>query len=272
MLLQNHGIIFLTDNMAGGANNITVDDVDGVTMPRKDGYVRDTIGNEQEVRVIFVGEGNFTFSTAFASLRGGWSNIIASDISHIPPDYYNHTLLLTIRNCLKYNDELDAHSLEEAYDIYETTTQFIAKIVNLPRTRFLPYIDATRLRETELFNADPPHDAYRCAIFFQCPYVGYANDETKQLVRDFISSASEVQRPGDFLFIGITTMFPYCKNYGLPEVIGGGGHAQNNRYLFMGADTEFPKDMLRRGYKHQAFTEIHDKIKDSHITLCFTKQ
>ena len=88
MLLQNLGIILLTDNMAGGANNTTVD-VDGVTIPLKDGYVRDkTIGKEPEVRVIFVGEGNFTFSTAFASLRGGWSNIIASDRSHIPPDYY----------------------------------------------------------------------------------------------------------------------------------------------------------------------------------------
>lgn len=248
-----------------------VDDVDGVTMPLKDGYVRETIGNEQEVRVIFVGEGNFTFSTAFASLRGGWSNIIASDKVHTLPDY-NKTLLLTIRNCLKYNNELPANTPEEGYDIYQTTTQFIAKIVNLPWTQFLPHIDATRLRETELFNADPPHDAHRCAIFFQCPYAGYANDETKQLVRDFISSASEVQRPGDFLFIGITTMFPYCKNYGLPEVIGVRGHAQNNRYRFMGADTEFPKDMLRRGYEHQAVIDIHDKIKDRHITLCFTKQ
>ena len=113
---------------------------------------------------------------------------------------------------------------------------------------------------------------HACAIFFQCPYAGYKNDETKMLVRDFISSASKVQRPNGLLFIGITTYFPYCTNYGLPEVIRDGGHASINGYRFVGADTEFPKEMLRRGYKHQAFSDIHDKIKDAHLTLCFTKK
>lgn len=253
--------------MAGGAENITVE---GIAMPRKDGYVkRKTIKNK--VRAIFVGEGNFTFSTAFASCRGSWDNIIASDIGGVP-DYYQ-TLVLTVRSCLQYSNELikrdEIQSQKEGLEFYEETIQLIDKIVNLGDTIFRPRVDATRLQEAcyaDLFDTD-----LTCAIFFQCPYVGYEKDETKHLVRNFLSAASKVQRAGDVLFIGITTYFPYCKNYGLPELIGYGGQARRNGYHFKGADTEFSKDMLRRGYKHKAFFEIHDKIKDTHLTLCFLK-
>ena len=258
--------------MAEGAKKITVGDIAKL---RNDGYVkRKTIENQPPVRAIFVGEGNFTYSTAFASSRGSWDNIIASEKDGVP-DYYQ-TLVLTVRSCLTYGNELiGQYSPEDAVVINKETIQLIDKIVNLGDTNFRPYVDATLLQEAcyaNLFDTD-----LTCAIFFQCPYDGYKNGETKCLVRSFLSSASEVQHPGDFLFIGITTYFLYCNNYGLPELIGNVGQAQQNGYAwqngyrFIGADAEFPKDMLRCGYKHQGVREIHDDIKDNHLTLCFLK-
>ena len=232
---------------------------------------RKTIENQQPVRAIFVGEGNFTYSTAFASSRGSWDNIIASEIGGVP-DYYE-TLVLTVRSCLQYSNELikrdEIQSQEEGLEFYKETIQLIDKIVNLGDTIFRPGVDATQLQKAcyaDLFDTD-----LTCAIFFQCPYDGYKNGETKCLVRSFLSSASEVQHPGDFLFIGITTHSDYSRNYGLLKLIGNGSQAQQNGYSFIGADAEFPKGMLCRGYKHQGVREIHDDIKDTHLTLCFLK-
>ena len=107
--------------MAEGPDTISVSNV---AMTLIDGFVIDH--TQLPIRVIFVGEGNFTYSTAFAALRGGWKNIIASEKGDVTPDYWN-TVVLTIRNCLQYNGLLPVPNQELPVDHHDllNTLQYI---------------------------------------------------------------------------------------------------------------------------------------------------
>ena len=221
---------------------------------RRSGYVRNILcGGYNPILVIFVGEGNFTFSTAFASLRGSWENIIASECGDVP-GYYD-TVLRTITAC---RDNGGNELLQ---------VEVIRAIVNLPMQNFVPHIDATKP-----MNIWPLIDRrHPCSIFFQCPYAGYKNDETKILVREFITAASSVQEQGDYILIGITKLEPYSWNYGLKYLTDNEGGIRNDGYWFEGADDQFTNDIVLRGYRHEGLRDIRGDLINNFVTLCFTR-
>ena len=100
---------------------------------------------------------------AYASRRGSWANIIASDKGSIPD--YHETLVLTVRSCLQHQGELNTDSYDEVCGMNEETIRLVREIVELPYTKFLPHIDATHLHNTASIGWFDDDMACMCDIF-----------------------------------------------------------------------------------------------------------
>ena len=94
------------------------------------------------------------------------------------------------------------------------------------------------------------------------------------LIWNFLLNLAKQIDSGVLVCIGITTRFPYIQSYGLEGILGiglAGGTPVFREYNFLGADDELIQNILRFGYHHQGFEDIHDKIRDHHVTLVFQK-
>jgi hypothetical protein len=96
------------------------------------------------------------------------------------------------------------------------------------------------------------------------------HDSTRTLIRRFIERSNGQQLSG-YLCIGITTKFPYVKNYGIQDLIslnGGEAFATNNGYEFIACSEEYCQRLLSHGYRHET---LHDVLLAYHVTLIFRK-
>ncbi|PAA64294.1 hypothetical protein BOX15_Mlig027600g1 [Macrostomum lignano] len=173
---------------------------------------------------VFLGEGNFTFSTAFAKLRGSnYDEIVATDIS----------VSKEIKDGWPRRLRLDATKMGETRNV------FLEK----------------------LFLDQKPS---RIVLWFQCPWADkdengrkYSNQQA--FLKKVMAAAAKVQDPGELLLIGLCvdptlpknkpTEEKWVTSYGNPKAV-----AAQNGYECLGADREFVGKMLDGGYEHQ-FTD-----------------
>ena len=228
--------------------------------------------------VLFVGEGDFSFTVAFAALReleynsshdfnpGTWEGIVATHYESIPKLTFSEV----VNTCKEY--------CENYHMAHPRSTESLKKIKMLdnleeslpPPESFRMYsIDACHFKN----HREELKDAKKDVIWFQCPWSG---DNTYSLIRYFLGSASHILQPGDHVCVGISKDKDYVDKYNLAEL------TQRNseddilkRYEFRGVDDKLIKSVLEFGYHHQSTkkdTDIHDKIWDDHVTLIFCRK
>ena len=238
-----------------------IDELRGILIPDE--------GERREV-VIF-GEGNFTFSLAFAGLRQSWNGITSTRHKQISDDYpepqFHEVQVKTIKYCVS-----NGRRLENGPDAILQTVDTIVNLQSPPPDTWKYGVDATAI-------PDNLHVRGKVA-WFQCPWIpraerGDRDMSTDELVVAFLQHMCVKQNRNDYVLIGITERFPYVKDYRLqdPRLLGEGlANEEVLGYQFLGADKTLVQDILRHGYKHEGAIDIHDRILQHHITLVFRKQ
>ena len=111
-------------------------------------------------------------------------------------------------------------------------------------------------------------------VWFQCPWIPWEDGwKTDTLVKSFIDHMENGQATGDYLLIGITTCYPYVKNYKLQRLLSEKLSAKEyGLYKFFGGDKLLIEQLLQLGYCHEGVKDIHDDILKHHLTLVFQKK
>lgn len=218
--------------------------------------------------ILLVGEGNFTFAVALAVFRNkSWEGITATRYEPISEIYPKPDISEVKLTAIKQKCLMAKETQKECYGI-------IKSIVDLPlppRSCWQFGIDATNIPESLPVKGK--------TVWFQCPWIPSNFSATHELIHQFLKHMSSKQLQGDFTLIGITTLFPYVKNYRLHELLGDdlsgndGTALSALRYKFLGADKTLIKTLLEFGYKHEGSTakDIHSDLFDFHITLVFER-
>lgn len=214
-----------------------------------------------ELPIITFGEGNFTFVTALASIRGSWDNILGTTLHDIP-DFRQTLQTVETNRRFKPTEEVGFPSSYNYlggidatnFDLYELKAKLIC---------------ANKLYHSRF--------RFRLALWFQCPW-GY-NESTADLIKSFIKEAGTQEFAG-FICIGIVNFFPHVTKYELDgilnvsdnELTGMDSFAELHGFRFVEASREYSQRLIDHGYRHEGKIDIHDKIKKNHLTLVFEKK
>ena len=223
-----------------------------------------------EKNVVIVGEGNFTFTVALAAIRNSWSGIISTryeSVDECPEPKFD-----TVKQkCIDFCHENQRNFMEEGI-VYDHTNYIkaIEMVQQPPLGEWLFGIDATATPNNLVIRGK--------VVIFQCPWIPQGKPKTPAtLIASFLSHMSTKQNEGDYVLIGITTYYPYVKNYELEDLLGKGLSRRKDSsgmYDFLGADDTFIVEILKHGYHHtscHAKTDIHKDIITSHIILVFQR-
>ena len=156
-----------------------------------------------EREILFLGEGNFTFSFSFACLRGSWENLFATAYEDTIPTF-EEAQVETIRSILS---NLEWNKDAPVLDYIKTVSNFRS-----PDTPWQRSIDATNI-SIEQF-PDPS------IIWFQCPWVQRWK-RTPDLLKNFFNDIGTKQQKGDIIILGIISIPPYCNSYALEYLTNG---------------------------------------------------
>ena len=227
---------------------------------------------EEKSDVVVFGEGDFTFSTALASLRGSWGGITSTRYEPISdarprPEYFDvkeETLRYCISNGKLFNDASDV--------ILSKVEKVLSLRIPLDDRLWQFGVDATSIPQGLMVE--------RKVVWFQCPWVIRSDrgSDTGKLVADFLKHMSSKQCPGDYALVGIVNLYDYVVDYNLPGLLGDDlahEHACKYkfqiRYKFLGADQIFVKELLQHGYHHKGYKDCHEYFAEHHITLVFLR-
>ncbi len=111
-------------------------------------------------------------------------------------------------------------------------------------------------------------------VWFQCPWIPSSRDPAETAIADlilgFLGSAADNCAPGTFVCVGITKQEYYMRRYCLELILGANlDSCTLDQYEFLGIDDLLINKLLYYGYKHQGYKDIHDYIKNDHVTLVF---
>eukprot|EP01111_Echinosteliopsis_oligospora_P005053 TRINITY_DN18229_c0_g1_i1.p1 TRINITY_DN18229_c0_g1~~TRINITY_DN18229_c0_g1_i1.p1 ORF type:complete len:225 (-),score=48.25 TRINITY_DN18229_c0_g1_i1:34-708(-) len=189
-------------------------------------------------KILFVGEGDWSFSFAFVAWRGvAWTGITTS---------------MFASDCYSYSQKI----IEIEGRLPKITVQKLLEL-DVPEGTFRSNVDAEYLKKTAA-GSDFTN------IWFQCPW----SCDTRFLLQRFFKSASEVQKEGDHVYITIATIEKYFNEYDLRNL------NEEINYELEGYNTDLVQTMLLGGYRHKAFfsgKDIHDKIAPSLVTLIWKR-
>ena len=222
---------------------------------------------EDRKDVLFVGEGNFTFTVAFAALRrhesGGdpWSGICSTRYENKSLPKLSEVKALCVQHCVQQLLSICEKEIEEE----------IEELPDVPNSwAWERKIDACNIPLRLVPSAG--------VIWFQCPWSD--RDSTNTLIQTFLLETAPKLDKESYVCIGITKLFPYIKSYSLEDILGEDLRAEDDstevlrKYKFCGADEQLIKKILKFGYRHEGCTreDIHEKIRDYHVTLVFKKK
>ena len=246
---------------------------------------------EQRKNVLFVGEGNFTFTLAFAALRkycwysnpvklDDWQGIVSSRLEHSSEMTESSHAVLFKNNLIEIgidNEYLDPPDPEV---IRQTCLDNIRG--KIPKSLLLK----DHPNPQEIIESIPPGEFYcgidaldiplhliphRGVIWFQCPWVPRPGSVCDLISGFLLNTAPKLVHEDSYVCIGITKHPAYFKDYQLQSILRACSNTEN--YEFLGADDDLIYQILGFGYRHQSLSErdIHNYICDDHITLIFKR-
>ena len=142
------------------------------------------------------------------------------------------------------------------------------RIDELPSLQIFTGVNAVKLYATLPPEVLPFVTEFEYCMWFQCPWVDYHStdqESTYELINEFLTSASEVQTPGNFVMVGIMNIYPYVEQYQLPDLFS------HSKYKFIGCDDSLIREVLYYGYKYQSRMRLNGAER-CHITLVFEKR
>ena len=232
--------------------------------------------------MLFVGEGDFSFTVAFAALRehrrlshtgvpnpGTWDGIISTryesddGVMRKPPPVFPNVVSSCIYNCQM---QTHCYSPERFYTTtHSERIQVLQRMGNFNSLVWICGIDAIAI--------PPELTDHSSVIWFQCPWVQASS--IYPLIHDFLMRTSETISPGVYVCIGITSHLDYVERYELQKILGYAGSScvtdVMKAYWFCGADDTLIQSILSFGYHHQGLKDIHNYIRHNHVTLVFCK-
>ena len=210
--------------------------------------------------VVLFGEGNFTFSIALASLRKNKSQgmtVTRYECGTLPD--FDDVKKITVKYCLQNGDTAGTPQDNKLRNIED-----VLAVPNFSDT-WRAGIDATKI----------PADLEVAGkvVWFQCPWT-HPSAEIPALIQGFMTEMACKQDVGDYLIIGVAAgAKKYIDKYCLTDIIGNGQEEHIfERYKFHGGDEELIKKILKHGYKHEGYKNIHGLIFNFHMTLVFKKE
>lgn len=231
--------------------------------------------------VLLVGEGNFTFATALAAIRGSWDGITATCLDRDGEELdFTPIKLQSIEYSISNSSTFDTGrpgfnnlTHTQGVDILNRVNRILRLRNPVPR-RIIGGIDAVRHSHEFLTLAN----SHR-VVWFQCPWPNtwYSPDTLVILITDFLENLRKFEN--EYVLIGITTHRRYVHCYRLQDLFHEYNPLENfpsmqlecRGYTYVGADDSFIKTILKFGYKHEGFRDIHNYILKEHITLVFRK-
>jgi hypothetical protein len=158
--------------------------------------------------VLIIGEGNGTFSLALGALRQSMTEIVTTCLENNKQYYMARVLQTCLENHAKNNE------IFVSDDIYPAkSTEFVGERYH---GETFTEENWTRISGVDCQDVQTwmniPQASFQ-NIFFQCPYTN-APGGTQGLLQSFMNTTNQVQAVGHYVFIGITSKFPYVDMYG----------------------------------------------------------
>ena len=244
--------------------------------------------------VLFVGEGDFSFTVAFAALRefkkldphwrdSLFQGIVTTRCEPFLESEVSDAAVLSgaVFNCIALGTEYaqsELSSIEsqmnsgitgggrELLSISRRMFDLIGRLsVFLEKGDHYPYRSSTlSIRYGIDARAIPPELIDGCqVIWFQCPW----DENPPALIFNFLSNLAVQITCGVFVCIGISTHRDYFHRYMLGSLLSD----VMNKYNFHGADSDLVNMILKFGYHHRGVRDIHEYIKHCHVTLIFER-
>ena len=241
---------------------------------------------EQRRNVLFVGEGNFTFTLAFAALRkycwysnpvkqDDWHGIVSTRYEYAPgvlPANQSGAGVGVFpppdpkavrRICLENSNDKFPKSL--LLKDHPSPREIIESFSESPGDCYCG-IDARDI--------PPQLIPHKGVIWFQCPW----SIDPGQLIHDFLTkTAPKLFHEDSYICVGITKHSDYVRKYKLESLmrdVWAMDKVLHSYYEFVGADDDLIYQILGFGYRHQSLSQndIHDYIRDHHLTLVFQRR
>ncbi|PAA62572.1 hypothetical protein BOX15_Mlig024652g1 [Macrostomum lignano] len=212
---------------------------------------------------VFLGEGNFTFSNAFASRRESWQGVVPTTF-----DASEQSLKKTAKD---WAGTLEANVKNATKEDMKNEMKYWMK-TKPPQQR---HLDATNLGDRAGLSSrlGIPKDS-TITLWFQGPWSeGFPGGQIN-FIKAFMHSGAAVQKHGELLLLGLCidegknsraddAPAPYVHYYGKLQSAG------SDYYDCVGADLQFVGEMIRRGYRHEAAAAGH--CADKFATLLFRR-
>ena len=236
--------------------------------------------------VLLVGEGNFTFTVAFAACRKRWDPMVWNGIcatryekeDKVPPVSLADAKVTCIQTIMEHANDLvkDLDKQDPRYQLVRDEQlriiEQLVRLPNVPLSQSWQYgIDARALNSKLVGKYE--------VIWFQCPWKeGWKEGSIGKLICSFLLNMVDQISSGCYVCIGIASCFPYTKSYCLEKILGSklcctkGSTEVLEQYKFKGADDDFIKEILSYGYRHKGVEDIHEDILNTHVTLVFKKK
>lgn len=260
-----------------------------IALNHKSGYIIDevpwtSLPNDllmtRRSSVLFVGEGNFTFTVAFAALRehrkqfmtglminsNPWDGIVST--RYEPEHVFSKPSFSDVKhNCI--TSVIQYYEGSRSPSVNEEVTTRIEAISSLPDSHHAWEcgIDACAIPRRLI----PPG----AVIWFQCPW---DTNGTSGLIQAFLLSTAKKLDEDCYICVGITKQFPYILDYYLQGILGWKLRGVDNstpvleEYRFLGANDTLVGELLSFGYRHQGHNDIHMRIINDHVTLIFQRK
>lgn len=251
--------------------------------------------------VLFVGEGDFTFTLAFAVVRDRYApieqKVAALDVEskekrrarnvwngitstryepeHEPTPksrpkpkrvpFFEEVQLKCIESAAAYSRsqiKMDGDS-EWCFANCFKRVELIKDCPPPPKGSWKYGIDATAINSSLL----QPHGV----VWFQCPWPDDKTSDPSELIQKFLLNLVSNIESGSFVCVGITSHKNYYSKYNIDSILD----KTAKKYTYLGKDSKLVKKVLRYGYHHKSakgdFGDIHAMLLDYHMTLVFKK-
>ena len=254
------------------------------TLPIPPGHPKHPITflNRPGIQVLFVGEGNFTFTVAFAAYKGSLQGIWSTQLEDKPMPSVDNVIFNCLKSITSYYENKRSKLPEDSNylassrslmnDCREKVSQLMA--LNVP-SDFIPWkcgIDATKIDQDDVWRsitgAQPTDRPPFNAIWFQCPWTDWKKIGT--LIKTYLCSAATILQPGDIVCVGIINNSKYTPRYELDKLLKDEEVLKKCDYV--GVDNTLVGEMLKLGYHHEGLKNLHKWNIDNHITLVFAKK
>ena len=258
--------------------------------------------------VLFVGEGNFTFTVAFAALREHemtrglsqrrpsrqpltnsgkvWEGITTSRYEPAGLETEHQYVgaermrcksapilpevkLVCVSESVGYFQHRRRHGTSNEQSLTSDSNSCFERIRTISD---LPAVPDTHCWQYGIDAGHLPPDLVRQhdVVWFQCPQGTLEGTNTATLLLSYLTCTAQCIASGGYVCVGIVKHPDYIAQYEIQEVLQ--GDRVGAWYSVVGGDEVLVRKVLEFGYRHEGKSDDHHYILDNHVTLVFQRK